>query len=126
MSSSTSEQGRSRGRSRPFSKTEAKWQSSDNNMPGPKPKLGVMGRQLSEATYVLQNHQFTILRKFLKSEIQAGRTVWEFYNFTASQILRQIKLWHIEIVKKCDFDNFRGSELRFYQICAISEGSKRL
>lgn len=49
---SSSEQGRSRGRSRPFSKAEAKWQSSDNNMPGPKPKLGVMGRQLSEATYV--------------------------------------------------------------------------
>lgn len=42
---------RSRGRSRlPYSKSEAKWQSSDTNMPGPKPKLGTMGRQLSSAT----------------------------------------------------------------------------
>ena len=42
--------GRSRGRSRPFDGKVAKWQSSDTNIPGPKPKLGTMGRQLSEAT----------------------------------------------------------------------------
>ena len=43
-----------RGRSRrSMRQRKDQWQSQDTNLPGCKPRLGTVGRQLSEATYVI-------------------------------------------------------------------------
>ena len=48
-----------------------------------------------------------MFQKFSKCQV---KEFWEFYNFTATRILREIKSWWIETVKNVMFGNFGGSE----------------
>ena len=40
--------------------------------------------------------------------------VWEFINFTATQILSENKFWWIERDKNMIFGNFRGTEILIF------------
>ena len=51
-----------------------------------------------------------MLQKFSKCEVKAACEELKFYDMPATQILREIKFWWIQMVKNAIFGNFTGSE----------------
>ena len=69
-----------------------------------KPKFEIMNR------YFLMFQESTPNKD--KQKILQGKlhTVWKFSNFSAMQILREINVGKLAVLKNCNFDNFGDSE----------------
>ena len=74
-------------------------------------KLPMEIRTLSKLLMVIPTLSKLLMMVLEDTETLRNNTVWKFYDFSITQILREINFWVSIKCKICQFNTFRGSEL---------------